>query len=187
MKLSQEELERAFSAIVDEKHGGVTVDGESFVVLHRETMADMQKEMEAILGRGAEGILMRAGYLRGRAFVLRLSSLVSGQEAAFVDGVRVFASRTGMFQLKDVKPEDARVTIRITNSFTGRTYGKAARPVCHYLRGFFVAMSEQLLHARDLVCREVRCEAVGDPDCTFEVIPIFGGAPGGPPQGAAVR
>lgn len=168
------ELDRAFEAIWDHDRGGVVVDGEAFFLMHRYSFSEIQREIEAILGRGAEGILLRAGYERGRAFAARLGTLVGGAEEPFLEGLRVFARLTGLFCLEHAGREGVAIRYRATNSFIGHNYGTNRAPVCHYLRGFLLAATEPLLHTKDLVCKEVRCEACGDEDCTFEVAPMFG-------------
>lgn len=176
MKKGEMELEKAFRAVIDERTGQVSVAGEPFVLMHREALADIQREMEAILGRGVEGILVRAGYQRGRTFAMQLATLVSGDETAFVEGLRVFSTRTGLFRVKEFKTDGERTLVTVTDSIVGRTYGRTQRPVCHYVRGFLLAVCEAFRHERDLACRERRCEALGDGECTFEVMPFLGGS-----------
>lgn len=176
MKKGEAELENAFRAVVDEQTGRVSIGGEPFVLVHREALADIQREMEAILGRGVEGILVRAGYQRGRTFAMRLATLVSGDEAAFVEGLRVFSGRTGLFRLSEFKTEGERTLITVADSIVGRTYGRTQRPVCHYVRGFLLAVAEAFRHERDLACKERRCAALGDGECAFEVTPFLGGS-----------
>lgn len=174
MNKAQLELERTFRAIIDEEGGGAQVGGEPFVLIPRASLSDIQKEMETILGRGVEGILVRAGHQRGREFATRLTTLVGEREDAFQEGLRVFASRTGLFRLQGMATEGTKTTVTVTDSIVGANYGKARTAVCHYIRGFVLAAIESVRHQRDLICKEVRCASMGDEVCMFEVTPFFG-------------
>ena len=171
---TDKEVDRTFAPRTDEALGEVRIDGRAFVLIERETLAEIQREIEAVLGRGVEGILVRAGYSRGAPFAVRLSSLVAGKTEAFLDGLRVFTARTGLCRIEDVRIEQERVTIRVRNSFLGISYGKSKSPVCHYLRGLVLAAGETLLHRKALECRETSCVAVGGGACVFEVVPVPG-------------
>lgn len=171
---SRRDLQQAFEAIVDESHGEVILDGQAFVLIHRETIADLQHGMEEILGRGAETVLLRAGYRRGESLASRLTAMVGGLETPFVDGLRTFAARTGLCRIEAVSIEPPQVTFRVTNSFIARGYGKATRPVCHYLRGFLLAAGEQLRRRTQLECQERKCSATGELECVFQVSPLPG-------------
>ena len=166
--LHADELERAFVAIVDEDHGTVTVGGEAFVLVHREMLSDLQRGLEEILGRGAESVLLRAGFARGAQLVDRLSATTNGDGARVMDGLRVFAGRTGLCRVEDFRVTNSRVEVRVTNSFMGQAYGQSDRPVCHFLRGFFLAAAERAAAGKNLAATERRCVARGDASCEFE-------------------
>jgi len=169
-----EELDRAFAAIVDQDSGEVRVDGRGFVLVQRETMAELQRGLEEILGRGAESVLVRVGYKRGTELSERLVALVGDNADAFVEGLRVYAGRTGLCRVEGVAVDPPKVVIRASNSFIAMGYGSSGRPVCHYLRGVLLAAGERLLHRKELECVETTCFAAGDPECGFEVTPLPG-------------
>jgi len=167
-------VDSAFVPVTDEALGEVVIDGRPYVLVERETLAEIQREMKAILGRGSEGILVRAGYARGARLATRLSTLVGGKQDAFFEGLQVFAARTGLCRIEQVRTDGARVTVRAQNSFIGIAYGPSAAPVCHYLRGFFLAVAETTVHRKGLECRELSCIAAGGGTCEFEVVPVPG-------------
>ena len=102
---------------------------------------------------------------------------------AFVEGLRVFASRTGLCQIETATVNPSGVSIRASNSVIARGYGRSHRPVCHYLRGFLLAAGEHLLNRRELECQEGKCIAVGDTDCEFTIGPLPGSRAGSPAGG----
>lgn len=167
-----QELEQAFRTIVDQNTGEVLLDGHAFVLVQRETLADLQRGLEEILGRGAEGILIRAGHKRGEELSQRLAAMTGEDDGAFVHGLKIFAARTGLCRIDDVTVGPAAITIRTSNSFLALGYGTSPRPVCHYLRGFLMAAAEHLLRRKEVLCSEARCIAMGDAHCEFTVAPM---------------
>lgn len=171
----ERKLRAAFTAIVDPEREEIHVGGQSVVLINRGALAEVQKDLETVLGRGVESVLVHAGYRQGRAVTARLSALVGSDDAAFVQGLGAFASQTGMMHLDEATVEGDQAIFRIHHSLIGEAYGKSERPVCHYVRGFLIAGAERLLRQSELLCREVRCCAMGEQGCEFHVTPILAG------------
>ena len=166
-------LDRAFEAVLGPEHVSVSSTGGTFVLIPRETLAGLQRAVEEVLGRGAEGVLVRAAYTRGRRMAEMLADLTGGDPDGFAAGLRVFGRRTGQFRLEDWRMQGGTLTVHLAESAIGRGYGTSERPVCHYLRGTLLAFGEQLFRRTGLECRETGCVAMGAPACVFVIQPAL--------------
>ena len=60
------------------------------------------------------------------------------------------------------------ISVTLDNSQEARWVGPSDRPVCHLSAGVIAGYSSRIL-GEDLHAREVRCAAMGAPQCRFEV------------------
>lgn len=55
----------------------------------------------------------------------------------------------------------------VSHSFIAHTYGRAERPVCHFIAGFFAGFISAAWGA-EVTCTETSCSSVTGDVCVFE-------------------
>jgi uncharacterized protein len=148
--------------LVDEGGGRLSVDGARYLLIRPETLAGLQKALEAALPEGAADILAAGGRAGG------------GKAAAALDGAaRARARRLlhaggaigwGEFTLERLTASELVVSVR--GSPFAEAYGRAERPVCHLTRGVLDALAAAVL-PHPVLMVETACAATGAPACRF--------------------
>jgi predicted hydrocarbon binding protein len=136
-----------------------------YILVRPETLAGVQKAVEAALGaRAAE--CLAAG---GRAGGAKATAALEGDAASRV-GRLLAAGREigwGEFVLERLTPSALVVTV--AGSPFARAYGTSATPVCHLTRGVLDALAATVLD-RPTPMAETACIAMGHDRCRFESV-----------------
>lgn len=64
---------------------------------------------------------------------------------------------------------DERLVFTVAESIEAEVAQNATRPVCFMLQGFFTGLSKEVFRSGDVRCEEVKCRAMGNGTCVFEV------------------
>jgi len=67
----------------------------------------------------------------------------------------------------NIEPEERRGSVTVSHSFIAHTYGRAERPVCHFIAGFFAGFISAAWGA-EVTCTETSCSSVTGDVCVFE-------------------
>jgi len=136
-----------------------------YILIRPETLAGVQKAMEAALGAGA-GECLAAG---GRAGGGRATAALAGDAAARVARLLAQGGEIGWgeFALERLTP--SALAVSVAGSPFARAYGGATAPVCHLTRGVLEALAATVL-ARPVRVRETACAALGAARCRFESV-----------------
>jgi predicted hydrocarbon binding protein len=155
----------------DPEQGQLTYRGVRYFLVRPETVAQLQKDMEAGLGleRTAE-ILYSAGFTGGS---LSASAYREKLGLSGVDIARFMASMGGQIgwgrlEVEECDPESGRLEVSLTNSVFAQGYGPSAAPVCHMVRGVFAGVGSIVLGG-PVEAVEVQCRAAGAPNCRIVV------------------
>jgi predicted hydrocarbon binding protein len=135
-----------------------------YILIRPETLAGVQKAVEAALGPAAAECLAAGGRAGGgRATAV----LGSGDTLARV--ARLLAQGAdlgwGVFTLERLTPTG--LAVSVAGSPFARAYGGATAPVCHLTRGVLDALAAAVLE-RPAPVRETACAALGAARCRFE-------------------
>lgn len=145
----------------------------------------LQKQLEAVMGKAAKGILYRAAEESGAWF----AKLVGGDLAADADDM----ARVGvLLRIAEMMPimghgratlvvEDLgslRTTWTLPFSLIAELRKPAAEPVCHFYAGAAAGVVQQIF-GRPVSCEEVACVAKGDPACLIRTAAAETGRGGG--------
>jgi predicted hydrocarbon binding protein len=136
-----------------------------YILIRPETLAALQKAVEATLGPAAADCLAAGG----RAGGARATAALGGEAHERVE--RLLAQGTaigwGDFRLERLTATSLAVTV--AGSPFARAYGAATAPVCHLTRGVLDALAAQVLSVPRRVS-ETACAAVGAARCRFETL-----------------
>jgi predicted hydrocarbon binding protein len=159
--------------VIEERHGiqsisgRLSVNGARFVLIRPETLAALQKSVEALLADRA-GECLAAG---GRAGGARAVAAAAHEDAP-ARAARLMRTGGeigwGDFALERLTPSALVVTVR--NSPFAEAYGAADHPVCHLTRGVLETLAASVL-AQPATVVETACAATGAPACRFETRP----------------
>src|SRR5688572_32838138 len=148
---------------MDEGGGRLTMHGARCLLIRPETLAALQKSVEALVA-GRAGECLAAG---GRAGGAR--AVAAAQEDAPARVARLLRTGGeigwGDFALERLTQSALVVTVR--NSPFAEAYGVADHPVCHLTRGVLEALAASVL-AQPAAVVETACAATGAPACRFE-------------------
>lgn len=148
----------------------ITLLGTRIIIIRAGTWVRGQKRLEELSEEEASASLYEMGMTAAKESTKVLLEQWEERGGDFLKRWGDFYSSTGVgwFKLEeiDVDPEKREGHLKITQSCIAGEYGPSAKPVCHYLAGFFVGVLEEVLGGR-LVCEETLCAAKGDPYCEF--------------------
>ena len=147
----------------DDGAGALTIGGARYLLIRPETLAALQKAVEAALGSRA-GECLAAG---GRAGGARATAALAGAAEARVRGLVEMGGALGWgaFALERLTGDHLVVTVR--RSPFAESYGPSAGPVCHLTRGVLESLAQAALGGAPRVT-ETECAAAGAPRCRFE-------------------
>jgi predicted hydrocarbon binding protein len=170
-------LEEAMKMEYDDANANVTVSGIPVILMSKSTFGTFHKELIAVLGRGAEGVLYHAGYEASKkGFKLMAQWWDFKNREEIISAYKQQFPRFGWLNLEKVEVNDQKkeVIVAVKNSFETRKYaGQAEKPVCHYVRGYLCGFAESAFGFEDLRCYEVKCQGRGDEVCEFILNPMF--------------
>lgn len=145
--------------------GRLSVGGARFLLVRPETLAGLQRALEAEIGPRASAVLAAGGRAGGARAVAGLAG--SAEERAR----RMLAMGSeigwGEFALERLTGTEMVVTVR--HSPFAEAYGPAAGPVCHLTRGVIESLAAAVLE-RPLPVVETACAATGAPACRFATV-----------------
>lgn len=140
------------------------------ILLGTGTFVELQKGVRDMLGKQSDAIFYEAGIRSGREgyAALKIELDMDGNE--IVRKLFSFTDETGFGWFKveslEIEHSEKRGSIKVSNSFIGDTYGKADRPVCHFIAGFIAGFVSSAWGI-EVECEETSCTAVNGDYCTF--------------------
>jgi predicted hydrocarbon binding protein len=136
-----------------------------YILIRPETLAGLQKAVEAALGPAAAACVAAGG----RAGGARATAALGGAAPERVERLLAQGSAIGWgsFRLERLTPSALSVSVA-DSPFVG-AYGGASAPVCHLTRGVLEALATSVLE-RPVRVIETACAAVGALRCRFETV-----------------
>jgi len=157
-------------ATLSEETGEIRWRNTDMVVFHGIALRTIFKANRELLGSGADPIWFEAGRKVGLADGELLLPLKEEMPwAQFMQTIGEIFTSMGWGVCKVVlgDPDKKEVIIHVKNCAICR--GEISdTAICHYLAGTVEGALQVLLNA-DVVCRETKCQAKGDPYCEFHV------------------
>jgi len=143
--------------------GVVTLNGARYLLIRPETLAALQKAVEAALGPRAAECLVAGGRAGGARATAALDGTVD--ERARTLAAMGGAIGWGAFTLERLAADGMVVTVR--RSPFAEAYGPSPTPVCHLTRGVLESLATAVL-GRTARVVESGCAAMGAAECRFE-------------------
>jgi uncharacterized protein len=152
--------------LVDDGAGRLSIHGARYLLIRPETLAALQKSMEAMLP-GSAGECLAAG---GRAGGSRAMAATHEDAPARVARLLRTGGEIGWGDFTLERLTSAALVVTVRNSPFAEAYGVADHPVCHLTRGVLEALAASVL-AQPTAVVETACAATGAPACRFETLP----------------
>ena len=159
----------------DDGRGGLSIGGARYLLIRPETLAALQKALEAALGWEAAEYLATGGRAGGARATASLPGDREAREQRLVE--RGAALGWGRFAVEALTAE--RLVITVERSPFAEAYGPSATPVCHITRGVLESLAAATLSGSPRMV-ETACAAIGDPRCRFEAAGAASTAPPAP-------
>jgi len=156
----------ARASVDDDGTGRLTIGGARYLLIRPETLAALQKQLEAVAPGAAADCLAAGGRAGGARATRDLAGDAEGRVRSVLETGRALG--WGDFALERLDPHGLVVTV--AHSPFAEAYGPAAAPVCHLTRGVFESLAARVLE-RPLAVRETACAAMGAPRCRFATVP----------------
>ena len=149
---------------IENNGAGVLTVGEArYLLIRPETLAALQKAVEAALGDRASDCLMAGGRAGGARATASLAG--TGEERVRRLVEMGGAIGWGQFALERFDADGLVVTVQ--GSPFAEAYGASPAPVCHLTRGVIESLATVTL-GRSARVIETRCAATGAEGCRFE-------------------
>ncbi|MBI4615730.1 MAG: hypothetical protein HY720_19080 [Planctomycetes bacterium] len=155
----------------DPARGALLYRDVRYLLVRPETLRDVQKAAEEVLGRERAGDLFFAGGRTGGLLSSRRFKEAFGlsdrEAAEFMCrmGARI---GWGAMLLLEFDPADRRLVVEVQGSPFAATYGPSKSGVCHLTRGVMSGLAEGLFGG-SVEASETFCQSRGDACCRFEV------------------
>ena len=136
-----------------------------YILIRPETLAGLQRAVEAALGPAA-GECVAAG---GRAGGVRATAGLGGAAENRVQQLLAQGAAIGWGSFRLERLTGTSIVVTVGDSPFARAYGGASGPVCHLTRGVLEALATAVL-ARPARVSETACAAAGAARCRFETV-----------------
>jgi predicted hydrocarbon binding protein len=138
-----------------------------YILIRPETLAALQKAVEAALGPAAAECVAAGG----RAGGARATTALRGAARARVERLLGQGAAIGWGQFRLEHLTDTSLAVTVDGSPFARAYGGPRAPVCHLTRGVLEALAARVLERRGRVSViETACAATGAARCRFQTV-----------------
>jgi predicted hydrocarbon binding protein len=154
---------------LDENRGALSAHGYRLILLHPESLIEIQMALEEKVGLEAGQMIFRGGYVIGLREARRMKdSELSEEEIVKNVAARCAAHGWGIFQVESLDLWRHELIFRVDHSPFAYAYGKSSTGVDHLIRGIFSGVCE-VIFDKKVVATESMCRAMGDSYCQFMV------------------
>jgi len=136
-----------------------------YILIRPETLAGLQKAVEAALGPAAADCVAAGGRSGGA----RATAALDGAALERVERLLAQGAAIGWGSFRLERLTSTSLAVSVADSPFARAYGGASTPVCHLTRGVLEALAARVLE-RPARVRETACAAVGAARCRFETV-----------------
>jgi predicted hydrocarbon binding protein len=147
--------------------GVLSYRGGRYLLIRPETLAALQRAVEAAVGDHAAECFAAGGRAGGGRAVSQLDGVPAERIARLL--AMGSAIGWGEFALDTLGPSRLVVTVR--RSPFAEAYGRATAPVCHLTRGVLESLTASAFGSPWRVS-ETACAATGAPACRFDAAPV---------------
>ncbi len=152
-------------------HGGPQTRINRVVLLGTGTFVELQKGVEELLGNQSDAVFYDAGIRSGKEAKETMDKELSEKGDALIERLFSILKEDGLgwFKVEELKFDgvEKRGSVKVSKSFIGDSYGRAEKPVCHFLAGFIAGVMS-VIWKIDVICNETQCSAVSGNYCIFE-------------------
>ncbi len=144
------------------------IAGSDWLLIGGDSLRNLARETEQVLGEGARIIMYVAGKRSGEQFSRAL--LKKGiKNEALKFALETFLTNGGWGKVSaQVNFQKQEATVKIRNSIIARET-KAKRVVCHFINGYIAGVFCMMLDSEKIDSEETKCTAKGDSFCEFRV------------------
>ncbi len=136
-----------------------------YILIRPETLAVLQKAVEAALGPAAADCVAAGG----RAGGARAAATLGGAARERVEQLLAQGAAIGWGKFRLERLTATSLAVSVADSPFARAYGGASAPVCHLTRGVLDALAARVLE-RPVRVSETACAALGGARCRFETV-----------------
>jgi predicted hydrocarbon binding protein len=156
--------------------GAITFKDVRYMLIRPDTVVDLQKAVEAMVGpeRCAEA-MMAGGYTGGSRSSRRYKEVFNYTDQEIVAFMCQMGGEIGWgkFSLIELDPVDRQLVVEVAGSpfaeaYVGDGSHTSELPVCHMIRGVLAGMATGIFGG-DVTAEETSCVAKGDPICRFVI------------------
>jgi predicted hydrocarbon binding protein len=156
--------------------GAITFKDVRYMLIRPDTVVDLQKAVEAMVGpkKCAEAI-MAGGYTGGSRSSRRYKEVFNYTDQEIVAFMCQMGGEIGWgrFSLIELDTMAKRLVIEVAGSpfaeaYVGDRSQASEFPVCHMIRGVLAGMAAGMF-GEDVAAEEISCVAKGDPICHFVI------------------
>ncbi len=163
--------------IVDDVSFPLMVGSERAILMTEAALRGLFIDIRRHIGSGGEAILYFLGTEVGKSLAERYMKMAEEIGVEDLEGKAHIAAGLfvsvgyGLVESLEIDPETPRIRLRVKGCIECELGGSAEKPYSQFLRGMLAGYAS-VLFKRDMMARETRCIAVGDPYCEFEIISL---------------
>jgi len=164
----------SFPITFDTEKGRIFMQGLPVWFMSPQYYADMQVQLETLMGKASRGILYRAAEHAG----VRIATLLGPGIGPETDDM---ARVSLLLRVAEVMPsaghgrmtfvvgdlKDADITWTLPYSYIAELSEKTSHPVCHFYAGYIGGIAS-VVFGRNVVCEEVECRVMSAKACVFK-------------------
>jgi predicted hydrocarbon binding protein len=136
-----------------------------YILVRPETLAGLQKAVEAALGPAAAECVAAGGRAGGE----RATAALAGAPPERVEQLLAQGAAIGWGRFRLERLTATSLAVTVADSPFARAYGGATAPVCHLTRGVLETLASRVLE-RHVRVTETACAAAGAARCRFETV-----------------
>lgn len=156
--------------IYDSGSGALSYKDVRYMLIRPETVIGLQKTIEESSGELARDAFFQGGFRGGYLSAKKYKELHLYDDIEIIEFMMQMGTDIGWghFKLQNFDPQNKHLDIMVRNSPLAAAYGESSSAVCHLVRGVLSGLAS-FLFDQNCVGSEVKCLAMGDENCIFEI------------------
>ena len=144
------------------------IAGSDWLLIGGDSLRNLARETEQVLGEGARTIMHVAGKRSGEQFSRALLKKgIKNEGLKFA--LETFLTNSGWGKVSaQVNFQKREATVKIRNSIMARET-KEEKPVCHFINGYIAGVFCMMFGSGKIDSEETKCTTKGDSFCEFSV------------------
>ena len=156
--------------VYDSSSGALNYKGVRYLMIRPETIAGLQRALNANSGKSADKSFFEGGFTGGCLSAKKYKELHNFSDLEVIEFMMKMGSQIGWghFSLEHYDAKLKNLHVCVTHSPFAEAYGKSSQGVCHLIRGVLAGMAS-ILFGSNCASDEIECRAKGDSRCMFVI------------------